>query len=334
MTSQNVSRRNRYRWADEAPGWAVLTAGAAGRRRWLRYWLSDTVSGLGDLVIHHVLRLCPIDVCSAVGGYLGRRTGRGSLARKSRRARNLLAEMRPDMDDAALDDAITGMWDCIGRTYTEFSVLERLGPAGRVAIEGSENLDLARAAGGPVLVVGVHLGNFELCAAMVAAAGLAPWSVYQPPHSRFRHAIARACRERAGLRLLPPGVRVAAAAMRVLKKGGCLCMGIDEHVNGRVYGPVLDRKLVPAGNIVFAARLALATGAVLVPVWCRRIGGAHFRVQFCAPVTLASAPGRRPSAATIGDAVTALDNVFRPILNDNLDQWFMLHEVTPDVDDG
>ena len=330
MTAQGAWRRRPYRWSDEAPGWPALRAGGAARRHWLRYWLSDPVRGLGDLAIHHALRLGPIDFCSAIGGHLGRRAGRRGLAAKSRNARDLLARIRPGMDDAALDCAIDAMWDGIGRVYTEFSVLDRLVPAGRVAVEGLENLDIARAAGGPVLVIGVHLGNWETLGPVLAAEGLAPSVIYQPPRSRFRHAIARASRLRAGLRPLPPGQRSGPAAMRLLKQGGCLLMGIDEHVNGRVHGPVPGRPLAPAGNIVTAARLALATGAVVLPAWCQRTGGAHFRVRFEPPVPLAGAPGRRPSAAAIGAAVEALDAAFRPILTDHAEQWFMLHEVMPD----
>lgn len=332
MTTESVWRRRPSRWSDEAPGWGALRAGGADRRHWLRYWLADPVGGLGDLAIHHGLRICPIDVASAVGGYLGRRTGRGRLAHKSRQARALLARQRPGMDDAALDAAMTAMWDGIGRSYTEFSVLDRLVPAGRATVEGLQHLDLARAAGGATLVVGVHLGNWELLGPVLAAEGMAPSVIYQPPRSRFRHAIARDSRQRAGLRPLPPGSRGGPEAMRLLKQGGCLLMGIDEHVNGRVHGPVPGRKLVPEGNIVTAVRLALATGAVLLPAWCRRTGGAHFRVRIEAPVALVAAPGRRPSAAAIGAAVEALDAVFRPILTENLDQWFMAHEVMPDDD--
>ncbi len=332
MTTESVWRRRPYRWSDQAPGWTALKAGGADRRHWLRYWLADPVGGLGDLAIHHGLRICPIDVASAVGGYLGRRTGRGRLAHKSRHARDLLGQLRPGLDDAALDDAITAMWDGIGRAYTEFSVLDRLAPSGRVAVEGLQNLDLARAAGGPILVIGVHLGNWELLGPVLAAEGMAPSVIYQPPRSRFRHAIARASRQRAGLRPLPPGSRGGAAAMRLLKQGGCLLMGIDEHVDGRVHGPVPGRKLVREGNIVTAVRLALATGAVVLPAWCRRTAGAHFRVRIEAPVVLAAAPGRRPSAAASGAGVEALDAVFRTILTENLDQWFMAHEVMPDDD--
>lgn len=334
MTTGWAWRRRPYNWSDDSPGWQALRAGGPARRRWVRYWLSDTLNGLGDLVMHHALRLCPIDVCSAIGGRLGRRTGRGRLAHKSRRARALLARQRPELDDRALDDAIAAMWDGIGRAYAEFAVLHRLVPAGRIRVDGRANLATARAAGGPVLAIGVHLGNWESLGPVLAAEGMAPSVIYQPPRNRYRHAIARASRLRAGLRPLPPGRRSGPAALRLLKQGGCVLMGIDEHVNGRVHGPVPGRPLVPAGNIVTAARLALATGAVVLPMWCERTGGAHFRVRFEPPVALGGAPGRRPQPEELRAAVERLDDVFRPILTDHMEQWFMLHEVTTDDDGG
>ena len=44
----------------------------------------------------------------------------------------------------------------------EFSVLDRLWREGRIAVEGGEHLLAARAAGKPVIVMGLHVNNWEV----------------------------------------------------------------------------------------------------------------------------------------------------------------------------
>src|SRR5207245_238378 len=73
-----------------------------------------------------------------------------------------LAGGHPTARDA--DRAAMRLFDNTGRVMLEFAVLDRLLPAGRIAIAGAEHFVGARAGDRPVLVMALHLGNWEVSA--------------------------------------------------------------------------------------------------------------------------------------------------------------------------
>ena len=78
------------------------------------------------------------------------------------RARENLKQIRPEQSDpASIDATMSRLWRSVARTRAELSVLDRLWRAGRIAVEGVEYMDAARAAGRPILGVVLHLGNWE-----------------------------------------------------------------------------------------------------------------------------------------------------------------------------
>jgi len=304
-----------------------LVAGAERASAWRKYWLTDPLEGLVDIVIHYALRATSFETCSAIGAWLGARAGRRRYAGKAKRAGRALRELRPDLNDAEIDALIARMWPILGRAYTEFSVLDRLPGSDRVRLAGLERVQEAQAAGRPLLIAGVHLGNWELIMAALAHHGCEPWLIYQPPLNRFRHAIARRARMRAGVNLLPPWIEGALPAMRVLKNNGCLVMFIDEYVAGRVHGPFFGRPAAAAGNIANAVRFAAASGAAVFPAHCLRDeSGTRFSVSFGPEIDFDLPKHRRGAleGETLLKGVLKLDDVFDPIVRAHPEQWLML----------
>ena len=72
----------------------------------------------------------------------------------------------------------------------EFSVVNTLWPKGRITIEGEDNLAAARAQGGPLIFVSMHLSTWEAVFAAaqqgIAAPNIGP---FQPEPSRFTNRI-------------------------------------------------------------------------------------------------------------------------------------------------
>src|SRR5260221_5367911 len=135
---------------------------AAQRRAWRRYWLVDPCFGVMDYALHYGMGCGPIALCSAIGGALGVLAGRYRFRAWSQRARDNIKRLKPEVAAASgRDAAVERMWDQIGRVMAEFSVLNRLWSAGRVTVSGGEHVTAARAAGRPVLVIGLHLANCE-----------------------------------------------------------------------------------------------------------------------------------------------------------------------------
>jgi KDO2-lipid IV(A) lauroyltransferase len=298
---------------------------AARWRAWRRHWLIDPLFGLIDYALHYGLRSGPIASCSAVGCALGVLAGRYRFHAWDRRARDNLRRLRPELAEGRrLDAAMTRMWCQIGRVMTEFSVLDRFWPANRVTVRGSDAITAARAAGRPVIVMGLHLANWEIIAPTLTRLLEPLYFVYQPPRNRFQHRIAVKVRHRCGAILLPPSLVSTRRAHRALvEERAALLMFVDELVGGRVNAPSFGRPLRARGNLANVVRLALASDAIVVPAYVERHAGTRFRVCFEPPVELLRAGD---TDALLRENVRRLDALITPIVLARLDQWLMLHD--------
>ncbi|MGE0560121.1 MAG: lysophospholipid acyltransferase family protein [Burkholderiales bacterium] len=302
-----------------------------------RYWVHDVVLGLLYTLYYLVFRNAAIDTCSVAGDWAGdfaRRHINFDLGapRKHRgheaRARENWAILRPEDDAAKAAASVNAAFRQTMRTFAEMPILEKLWPAGRISVVGAEHVSAAKAAMRPTLIAGLHLANWEVIWPTLVGLGYSVAAVYQPPPNRFDHRLSIAIRRRFGGTLIPGrrgGGRIAYRALA--DTHDVLLMYIDELVNEHLYAPFLGRPVKAEGNIAYAARLAALTGAVIIPAYCTRLGGARFRVTFMPPVDLVSSSDRE---ADVLENVARLDTVIEPVIRFHLDQWLWLFDARID----
>ena len=296
-------------------------------RRWRRYWLRDPLLAALNYPLHHFFRLLPIDLVSAIGGVAGRLNGRSRYGAVRARACRAYRHLAPD-PFADADRAAARLFDNLGRMVAEYSVIERLWPAGRLAVAGGEHLVRARGDGRPVIVMGVHLANFELIGPTIL--GLLPGvnaaGFYQPPPSRFDHRMLVRARARYGGKLYPPGPAGSRMAHRLLvEEKGVLLAYADEERHRHVSAPLFGRPIPPRCNLASIVRYAWTSGAAIVPAYVERLdGGAHFRVTYLPPPDLL--PAGADKAVALSDNIHRLDRIITPLILAHLDQWYMLVE--------
>jgi KDO2-lipid IV(A) lauroyltransferase len=296
----------------------------------LRYWVRDPAIGLLNTTIIASLKPLSINHCSAFGALIAP-ISVYRYPELDARARRNWRKLRPEQSDSAsVDKAMKRLWRCISRTMTEFSVLHRLWDAGRITVEGLEHLDNARSAKKPILVAGLHLGNWEVIPLTGIALGHSGSGVYMPPNNRFDHKIAVRAMQRYGAVLFAPGPAAMRAAIKALtERTGPFVMFIDEYIRGHVFAPAFGRPLKPEGNIAYVARLARLTGAEIILAYCQRLNdSAYFKVTFLPPVDIAR-DGNRDS--DLMENIARINSVIEPIVRANLDQWYYMLDLNLDV---
>lgn len=266
-----------------------------------------------DPTVGWVMRHAPSAIAHGLAGVFAQHVGPRLYPRGERQARENFPRLRPDLP---LGPAMVEMRDNIARTMMEVPRLGRMVAEGRMRAHGTEHL-----AGRPLLVAGLHLGNWEFIGPAMTAAGAKPAAIYQPVRSAYRTRVAVAARRPWSTRLWPGSPAAARPALRALTHGeGVLLMFLDEFVGGRVAAPSLGRGPRRGGNITAIARMARLAGAEVVLAWCLRRPGPRFEVFFAPPLHL---PER------LEDAVALLDAAAEAVILPNLPQWFMLHEWRP-----
>ena len=266
----------------------------------------------------------PIDLCSALGGTLSGPMGARRHPARDVNARTLISRLRPDLAAPEVDAAVARLWRCTGRTFAEFAACHRILADGRVAIRGRPHLDAALASGRPLVATFLHTGNWEL--SFLQLAFLAPGQaslIFDPPSAPERAAIAFAVRRKAPWRrLLPKSPTVWRGALETLRQpGGILVTAADEDVAGRIGAPSFGRPLRLGSNLGKAARLAMRTGADILPFYCERLGGgARFATHVLPPVEAVGDPARDEDVLGI---IRRLDDAFTGPTLRLLDQWYM-----------
>jgi Kdo2-lipid IVA lauroyltransferase/acyltransferase len=158
--------------------------------------------------------------------------------------------------------------------------------------EGVELFDAAIASGKGVIVAAPHYGNWELLNQWLA--DYTPLAIlYRPPESRLGEAFLRLARADADGRVTQ--IRAEAAGIRQLfkrlREGGVVGILPDQQpkAGDGEFAPFFGR---PAYTMTLLTRLAERSGAIVLFVYCERIGPLRFALRV------------EPAPAAIADADT------------------------------
>lgn len=298
-------------------------------------WHREPVLGPVKRAFHEALRRLPVGFAPRLARALAPLVQH--LQRRRIYARRLvwtLARLHPDAPLAAaeLAAAVRRWWRQAGAVMAEYATVERLRAAGRLEVDDPHGTLAGLPADAPVVFACVHLGPFELCFETVLNTfGREAVGTWQPEPSPAANRILHDLRARYGLYVFPPGQRSARHLHRlVVGEGFDAILFVDEVRERQVHLPAFGRPLPERGNASVAIKLALKTGAPVVPIHVLRSSAARYRVHVGAPLDF-----RRegvPESATMA-GIAALDRHFEPVVRHNLDQWYMLPELRlPDFD--
>ncbi len=238
------------------------------------------------------------------------------LAGYSRRAKDNLALIYPDMPAADRARIARAVADNAGRTLIEnYSTRDFTARMAQVTPTGPglAALQAAQAAGRPVILVTGHFGNYEAGRAALVARGFEIGGLYRPMRNAYFNDHYVRTMESFGGPVFPQGRRGTGGFVRHLRRGGMLVLLIDQH-QGR--GALLDFMGQPAKTATSAADLALKYGAELIPFYGTRLeNGLDFAVDLESPIPVSD-------AATM---TQALNDSLEARVRANPEQWFWIH---------
>jgi len=179
-------------------------------------------------------------------------------------------------------------------------------------------LDRLLARGRGAVIVCMHYGNWDAGAAYAASRGY-PLAVVAEGFGDPRlDALVLGTRERLGMQVIRME-RAGPSMVRVLKRNGLLALLIDRPVPGEgveveFFGETVE---VPAGP----ARLALATGAALVPVAFRRLDANGERMEVVGDFSIVPCDEARPEC--VRALTQQVMRVHESFIRERPEQWYM-----------
>lgn len=180
---------------------------------------------------------------------------------------------------------------------------------GNVRIEGENHVTQAFARGQGVVFFGPHCGSFELGPQALAELYGPITAIYRPARKPWLARLELLARSRPGLTVVPASLSGIRQMFRTLKSNQAVALLTDQvPPEGQgVWAPFFGK---PAYTMTLAARLALQSGAVLLPVSCERLarGQGYFLKVWPPLVALDSLPKTAllPAVTVINQAIEAI----------------------------
>jgi lauroyl/myristoyl acyltransferase len=218
------------------------------------------------------------------------------------------------------------------RTFAEYAacLAESLGAEreeakrARLCAEGVEHLDAAVARGRGVVLVTAHVGAWDSAGRFLAERVRAPVVIVMQAEADARaRALHDEVRARTGVEVLIVGDDQLSALplLRHLRAGGVAACQIDRAApSGRAIPVELFGK--PFGLPEGPFRVAALSGAVVVPVFARRVGYFDYELSIHPALELP----RRPNAEELRDAAKKAAAAMERFVREHPTQWFHFAE--------
>lgn len=260
-----------------------------------------------------VQRLSPEHATQVARALFGRF---GPLSEKAGKADANLAVAFPERDARWRRDTVREIFRSLGESAAELIKLEQIWHERERRIQFSidPQAQAVMDRGQPIVFVCAHVGAWQLTNLIARHAGLTISTVIAPESNPLMHRSLQRLRSAFGVGLISTDAGVR-PLIRELKAGHCIGLATDTRLNTGTLLPFFGREALTNTT---AARLALSTGAALVPIHCERLGAARFHVQVLAPLwspTEGQVPSG-PDADAIPDA-----NALSLRINRQFEDW-------------
>jgi Kdo2-lipid IVA lauroyltransferase/acyltransferase len=271
---------------------------------------------LGFRAVQATATALPLEAVSRSSG-LAWRLIAPHLYRQERALSNLRLAYS-ELSDAERKRIAADMWENLGRTFAESFHLKEIVAQGRIRFEPVEQLEeIIR--GGPCVVCGLHLGNWELVAYASRLMGAKFTGVYQRLSNPLVDEETRKLRAFLYDGGLVPKTPVSARAlMKTAKNGGYPAFLADLRDDNGAAVPFFGK---PALSTPFPALLARKAG---LPLYA----GAAFRepnVRFVIRAARVEVPRTDDHAADATAGTAALQAQFEAFIRQAPEQWMWAH---------
>ncbi len=215
------------------------------------------------------------------------------------------------------------------RCVVEFALLGRIAEESlgeRVEAQGIEHYAPAREASptGGVVLITAHLGNWELLAVAMSAAGFPLSIVQRDRDDSGLGALVERHRGAGGAELLGRG-NAARAALRAIKDGRLLVAPLDQNTprNEGVFVPFFGRLACTRSGPI---RIAMRTGApVMTAFLFRKPDGRHHLVRVSPPLDLLRGKEAASDPEAIRENVARVTRVIEAAIREAPEQWTWSH---------
>jgi KDO2-lipid IV(A) lauroyltransferase len=269
------------------------------------------------------VRLFPIDLAGTLSGKAWRWLG--PYNRRHKRAMMNLEIAFPEKSKEEREAIARDMWENLGRVMAETMNIDRIiQQPDRLHVTNGHVIERYREKMGPVLIVTMHMGNWEIGMWPVTLAGVRPAGVYRLVKNPYVDRYLRSQRQalypgglfgRGRAEGTEEGQKTARLIMDYVRQGGRLGFISDLYDRQGVEVPFFG---YPAKSMPIAAMIARRVGARIWIGRCVRIGS---RAVFDVNVNELHVPRTRNQAEDIRNITAAIQRCFEGWIREHPEQF-------------
>ena len=243
------------------------------------------------------------------------------IRRRDRLAATNLARVFPERSREERETILAACWEHFtGMAFRTLRAADAaIGPR-KIILDGEERFRRAIALDKGVIVVTAHYGEWEGAAAAVALAGVPAIAVARRLDNPLLHEEVHAARSSHGI-VMVDRRRAAKRMLSALEDKKMVILLVDQAAKPRegVLLPFLGR---PAWTATSPAKLALRTGAPILPLYCLPEADG-IRIRFEEPIDIAELD---PSARTVESILLHLNRSLEKQILERPELWLWMHD--------
>lgn len=175
----------------------------------------------------------------------------------------------------------------------------------------------------PVVFVTAHVGCWQVTNLTSLHFGLTISTVYAPESNPIMRDMMLQMRQAFGVKLIASDAGVR-PLLKELNDGHSIGLAMDTRLDSGQLLPYFGREALTNTS---AARLALRSGAAVIPVRGERLPGARFKITVCAPLVAEDESAHRDDKAT--SISTQINLCFEEWIRQEPEQWICLKRRWP-----
>jgi KDO2-lipid IV(A) lauroyltransferase len=233
----------------------------------------------------------------------------------------------PEVNDRTLRRVVRGVLRNIACNYFDLIKLPRLKRHDlkhSLHINGWEHLETALAKGRGVVFVTAHLGSFDTAVQIFALRSVKTTVLVEPitPPALLAHVTM--LRQSHGISFLPSQPGAIGTLFRCLRRGEAVLFASDRDIDKNGLRTTFFDKEATLSTI--AVRIAMKTGAALVPCFNRRLMNGKYDLIIEQAIEIDG----KESDASVADAVEKVARIMEKYIRRTPEQWVVLSPIWSD----
>ena len=241
-------------------------------------------------------------------------------------ASNVMHVMGAESDDAEVRRVVRGVLRNASKNYLDLIRIPRMKPQQikrQVTPHGVHHLVDALARGKGVMLVTAHFGSFDMAVQLLAVHSVRTTIPVEAlePERLLDHVVS--LRKNKGLNIIPAKSGALQALIKALRNGEIVLIACDRDITGEAPKALFFGEETRLPDM--AVRIALRTGAAIIPVFNLRRDGGRYDVYVEPPIEVES-----NGNANVAEHMNQVIRIMEKYIKSCPEQWAVLEPVWPE----